>query len=114
MHANPAAAALVHISGQTRAFVQEQMCSLPSLTAHCNAGLFTWWVLRQAPGRGQASRVLAVEPMSQNIAVMQANLQRHGLASQVVHADCLQSSCCDTAGQYHWPPLHVNTFFAKQ
>ena len=48
------------------------------------AGLFTWWVLQKAPGRGQVSRVVAIEPMPQNVAVMQANLQQHGLSSQVI------------------------------
>ena len=79
-----------------------QMCSLQTVPTHCGAGLFTWWVLQKAPGRGQASRVLAVEPMSQNVAVMQANLQRHDLTSQVMNADRLCSSCCDTAEQYQW------------
>ncbi|KAL3142502.1 hypothetical protein ABBQ38_002826 [Trebouxia sp. C0009 RCD-2024] len=57
--------------------IVEQQCYLQE-------GLFTWWVLKGGPNRGQASRVLAVEPMPQNIAVMQANLERHGLSSQVV------------------------------
>lgn len=50
------------------------------------AGLFTWWVLQNAPDRGQVSKVVAVEPMPQNVAVMQANLQQHGLSSQVMVA----------------------------
>lgn len=53
------------------------------MSARCHAGLFTWWVLQKAPGRGQAGRVLAVEPMSRNVAVMQANLQQCYLTNQV-------------------------------
>lgn len=67
-------------------------------SAYRDAGLFTWWVLQAVPGRGQASRVLAVEPMSQNVVVMQANLQQHGLTSQVVHTDCSLLSCCALLG----------------
>lgn len=71
-----------------------QSCRLETVPAHGDAGLFTWWVLQAAPGRGPASKVLAVEPMSQNVAVMQANLQQHGLANQVAHADCLHLRSC--------------------
>ena len=96
------------LSSPTKALALEHFCSPLIMPAHRHAGLFTWWVLQKAPGRGQASRVLAVEPMPQNVAVMQANLQRCGLTNQVDHADCLPVSCCDTAGQHQWLLLHVN------
>lgn len=116
MHASTAVAALVHLGSPSELFyllALWQICCLWAIPAHfalwqicrpqtvpacCDAGLFTWWVLQAGPGRGLASRVLAVEPMAQNVAVMQANLQEHGLASQVARADCPLSSCCALLG----------------
>ena len=78
-----ASTALAALAVSQRALALEHLCSLPAMSAHRHAGLFTWWVLQKAPSRGQAGRVLAVEPMSRNVAVMQANLQQHYLTNQV-------------------------------
>lgn len=69
----------------------------------CHVGLFAWWVLLGGTNRGQASRVVAVEPMPQNIAVMQANLERHSLSSQVVHALCPYLASVAEAGAMFVP-----------
>lgn len=116
MHASTTVAALAYLSSPSELFyllalwqVRSlravpafcelwQACRTETVPIYCGAGMFTWWVLQAAPGRGPASRVLAVEPMSQNVAVMQANLQQHGLASQVAHLGCCHSSCCALLG----------------
>ncbi|DBA81538.1 hypothetical protein WJX77_007263 [Trebouxia sp. C0004] len=48
-----------------------------------NIGLFSWWVMQGGPDRGVPAVVWAVEPLPANLAVLQTNLEQHGLLDHV-------------------------------
>ncbi|KAL0026049.1 hypothetical protein WJX79_005299 [Trebouxia sp. C0005] len=48
-----------------------------------NIGLFSWWVMQGGPDRGVPAVVWGVEPLPANLAVLQTNLEQHGLLDHV-------------------------------
>lgn len=60
-------------------FVTEQGSTLNR--AHACAGLFSLWACKGGGG-GRPARVLAVEPMPPNLALLRRNLREHGLNQQ--------------------------------
>ncbi|DBB10651.1 TPA: hypothetical protein ACH3X3_007160 [Trebouxia sp. C0006] len=73
--------------------IVEQLCYLQNgiyikdqdviMDVGANIGLFSWWVMQGGPDRGVPAVVWAVEPLPANLAVLQANVEQHGLLDHV-------------------------------